>query len=323
MSVTHDVKAFDIRERSTSVAPGSVKMLGARGFSVSDLEAILEDLKQYNATLPSDERIHGCLYQVNETDVMLLASELRRRLKCETNVLDALESVGLDPFSPDLASHEVPFPVQFVTPEDIQRLHHYPRRSSACFKGGTIFIGGELPGLRERLATLANRGILSNDLFHEVYHGFQGSERRFASLDEVLELIAHGHATEAEVALAESHAWLCSLRGFKDDVLIRVIKENYDIKNEALLVAAFEAINGLNALGYSDKEVGELIGTARWDASTQRYSPLDKVLEAAAADRGFDKEGLAAEVRKRKLLERIHAVKAMGIAAERCMSLLA
>lgn len=296
----------------------SLRALDQMGLSVSELESLVDAQKRYNSALPGDEDIRRHFASLDNGQLIAYAQELADRLQEETTVLDPLQAEGLDPFARDLRDTYVPFPVKYVSHEELQKMNGYPKRTSACYRGGTIFVGGELPGLRERLATFATRGILSNDLFHEVYHGFQDGELLFASMEELLDYIANPRPAEWRLALAESHAWMSCLPGFRDDVLIPVILENYGIGDRRYLEAAFETVRALDALGLSDREIGRLIGQARWDEHAKGYKALTEEIERLARARGHTPAELEAVVEKHKLMERLQALRGMAIAAEMC-----
>ena len=299
-------------------ARGSLKYLPIEGLSLSNLKAIADVQRQHNRSLLREAEVSGYLTSLSDKELLEYADRLSYRLRDETAVLDHLESEGLDPFASDLRDVKVPFPVRYVSSDELQEMHGYPKRTSACYQGGTIFIGGELPGLRERLKTFAGRGILSNDLFHEVYHGFQDGELEFESMEDLLSYLAGAHPADWRVALAESHAWMSSLRGFKDEVLIPVIQDSYRIENRDYLEAAFAVVNALYALGLTDREIGRVIRRARWDEEAGGYRSMEKEIEKLAQKHGHSLAELDEQIKKHKQIERIHVLRGMGIAAEIC-----
>ena len=156
--------------------------------SVADLEETLAEEKRYNEDLPRGEQLTAFFAGLTTEQLEAYAILLAQRLRTETEVLTWFESEGLDPLALDLAQLDLPFPVQLVTAEQADLV---PERldGRAWYRGGTIFVNGALPTLLERLTRLATQGILGNDLFHEVYHGFQDGLDKFHSLDEVLEAL--------------------------------------------------------------------------------------------------------------------------------------
>jgi len=287
-------------------------------YDPQQLRTLLGVVKQQNEQLPNDSEIRGFLGRLADRDIEEFADELKLRLRRETTVLDSLDEEGLDPLAPDLREVKLPYPVRYVSSQELREMNPFHREVGAFYRGGTIFVGPNLPDLRTRLATLATRGILSNDLFHEVYHGHQDGDVHYASLDDVLHALIYPNAVEWKLALAESHAWLSCLRGFKDEVLIPVIRTSYEIENVGYLERAFKAINELNTLGVSDKQVGKLIGQTHWDDETGEYVALEREARRLAQEKGHTDGSLAEQVRKRKLIERIQALRAMGIVAELC-----
>lgn len=317
------IMAIDGKMRSMEyarlIAGGSpLRALDHKELEHSELEAMIEAQKQRSATLPSDEQIQRRLSALDDRQLKGFARRLEQRLREETTVLDSLDAAGLHPFADDLRDVEVPFPVMYVSPEELQVMNRYPKRTSACYSGGTIFIGGELPELRDRLTTFATRGILTNDLFHEVYHGFQEGELTFASLEELLDYVTNPSPSVWRLALAESHAWTSCLPGFKDEVLMPVISRNYAIDEMEYLEAAFEVVSALRALGLSDREIGKLIGQADWDEDNRRYTGLMDEIERLAETHGHSPAEVASVVQKHKLMQRIQALRGMAIAAEIC-----
>lgn len=296
----------------------SFRDLDPKASSSSQLLSVIELIKRRNTKLPGEAEIRGHIGRLTQRQLEDFALSLGLRLRLETAVLDQLLEEGLDPLAPDLREIELPYPVLHVTEDELREVNPFHRQVGACYRGGTIFVGPSLPDLRARLVTLATRGILSNDLFHEVYHGHQDGDVHYASLDDVLHSLVNPHATEWKLALAESHAWLCCLRGFKDEVVMPVIQVSYEIENTTFLDRAFYTINGLNALGLSDRRVGELIGQTHWDDEAGEYAVLESELRSQAAAKGHTEASLKDEIEKCKLIERIQALRAMGIAAELC-----
>lgn len=316
MAIEDDAHAA---EYAHLIASGeSLRRIGESEFSHSQLEAVVDGLKRVATTLPGDEQIQRHLHSLDREELAAYAEQLTCRLKKETTVLDDLHAEGLDPFVHDLREVTVPFTVKYVSPEEIQAMSRFPKRTSACYRGGTIFIGGELPQLRDRLATFATRGILANDLFHEVYHGFQDDELRFATMEELLDYLASPHTAEWKLALAESHAWMTCLPGFKDEVLIPVILENYGIEGRHYLEAAFEVIRALHALDVTDREIGKLISQARWDEEAKSYTVLMEEIDRLVKLHGHAPEELDALIERHKLVQRIQVLRGMAIAAELC-----
>lgn len=298
--------------------PESLRTLGSNGYSHAQLLALLDLVKEQNKRLPAENEIRAFFARLTQPQLEDFARGLQLRLRQETTVLDSLDEERLDPFAPDLRDVDLPYPVQHVSARELQEMNPFHREVGAFYRGGTIYVGPNLPDLRERLVTLATRGILSNDLFHEVYHGHQDGDVHYASLEDVLHSLINPRPVEWKLALAESHAWLSCLRGFKDEVLIPVIRTSYEIENVEFLVRAFKLINGLNALGVSDKQVGALIGKTHWDEEFGGYVALERELRRLMAEQGHTDKSLDGEVDKRKVIERIQALKATGIAAELC-----
>ncbi|TAK32496.1 MAG: hypothetical protein EPO21_15095 [Chloroflexota bacterium] len=284
--------------------------------SIADLEQILADEKTYNEALPSGEELTAFFEGLITEQLEAYAIVLAQRLRSETEVLTWFESEGLDPLALDLAQLDLPFPVQLVTPEQAEII---PAQldGRAWYRGGTIFVNGALPTLRERLARLATQGILGNDLFHEVYHGFQDGLDKFHSLEEVLEAL-HTVPHEWRVALAEVHAWAFCLRGFKEETLIPILRNSYNVEDVESLVAAFEIIHSLAALGLDGVQIASLIGKTRWDVERKRYTYLEQVRDELMAEQGYSQGELEHLTSKKKLIERIQAVRAMGLARELC-----
>ena len=298
----------------------SLRTLDQKDISACELELIIDAQKDYNSTLLDEEDIRRHIGGLNDRQTLAFAQELSDRLQDQTTVLDPLLSEQLDPFIEDLRDTCVPFQVKYVSLEELQTMNRYPKRTSAFYSGGTIFIGGELPDLRERLVTFATRGILTNDLFHEVYHGFQDAELCFASMEELLDYLMNPRPAEWRLALAESHAWMSCLPGFKDEVLIPVIRENYGIEDSRYLEIAFEMVRALHALGLTDREIGKLISQAHWDERSRSYKVLTEEIERLAKLHGHALAELEDVVEKHKLMQRAQALRGMAIAAELCQA---
>ena len=304
--------------RDISRSPASLRALETGGFSHAQLLSMIESIKEQNAGLPGETVIRAHLGSLTQRQLEDFASRLRERLAEETTVLDPLHAEGLDPLARNLREIELPYDVEHISAETLQDINPFHREVGAFYRGGTIYVGPNLPGLRDRLVNLATRGIVSNDLFHEVYHGLQDGDVHYASLDDVLHSLLNLHPTEWKLALAEGHAWLCCLRGFKDEVLMPLIQTSYEIDDVGYLERAFKIVNGLNALGMSDRQVGELIGQTHWDDQTGEYAVLEPELRRMAGEKGHTEASLQEEIEKCKLIERIQALRAMGIAAEMC-----
>ncbi len=281
--------------------------------STAELEALLQQEKAYNSTLPGGESLRLFFESLGEEELLLFVEALQERIVAETDLLDRFTRLGLDPFAPDLTQLSLPFPLEVVPQEAVAGAALRPVK--AWYKEGTIYVLGEAPSLSERLSLLARRGIIGNDVFHEVFHGLQDGVELYHSLDELLETLGDG-GDQAKVALAEAHAWLCCLPGFRHEVLIDVIGASYAIKRREHLRNAFELLYGLAVLGLNDEEVARLVGRARWCEEKGRYIELHDARQRLLARHGMDKDDLAEQVERQKLIDRIQAIRAVGIARE-------
>ncbi len=295
--------------------------------TVADLGALLHEEKAYNAGLPSGESLRQFFVSLGHDELLLFVEALRARMAAETDLLDRFARLGLDPFTPDLTQAPLPFPLEIVPEEEVAGAALRPVK--AWYKEGTIYVLGRAPSLSERVSLLARRGIIGNDIFHEVFHGLQDGVELYHSLDELLETLESDGGDQAKVALAEAHAWLCCLPGFRHEVLIDVIGDTYAIKRREHLRSAFDLLYGLAVLGLGDEDLARLVGRARWSDQKVSYVELHEERERLLAEQGLDHDDLAARVEKQKLIDRIQAVRALGIARElvqtfryRCPALL-
>ncbi|MBI3976568.1 MAG: hypothetical protein HY331_00140 [Chloroflexi bacterium] len=283
--------------------------------TTTQLEAALAEARAHDKSLPDSEHIHAFFESLSRDEVAAFADALRARLMVETGMLDRFLADGLDPLVED-TQLVLPFSVVRVSEDELATFTPYAGRSRACYSGGVIYAAPELPRLRARLITFAERGVLGHDLMHETYHGFQDDGGLFASPADLVEELLRGGPTEARVALLEAHAWFCCLPGFRDEVLIAAIAGAYHVDRRELLVEAFRRIRELVALAYSNLEIAGMVGAARWDPDAGCYPRLDAAVEQAAALQGIDAGDLADLLNRQRLIHRIEAVRAMGIARE-------
>jgi hypothetical protein len=292
----------------------SCRRVDLNDFSLDDLEQLLTREKTHNQQLPGDENLAVFFGQLDPERTTAFVVQLKRRLEKETDILDRFAKLGLDPFAADLLSLPLPFPVKICKADssDSQAL----RSARAFFRDGTIHLVSELPSLNERLTNLASRGIIANDLFHEVFHGLQKGLGAYRSIADVLDVIVGADDGTACTALAEAHAWLCCLPGFRHEVLIDVIGSSYNIERDEHLRVAFNLLYSLTVLGLSDEEIGFLVGAASWSEEAGSYSELELERERRRCLAGLSKEGLEMEMQRRMLTERVQGVRAIGITRE-------
>ena len=294
--------------------PPTVKACDLALLSIPQLEELLEQEKDYNQSLPSGDELRVFFESLSNDQLHLYVDALQQRLSAETELLDRFARLGLDPFAADLAQAELPFPVRRVPRE--QAPDGAAGLVNAYYRNGAIHVVAEPPTLAKRLTLLASRGIIGNDIFHEVFHGLQDGVDMYHSLEDVLGAIEADDGDQARVALAEAHAWLSCLPGFKQEVLADVIGASYRIDRSEHLEAAFELLYGLAVLGLSDEEIGRLVGAARWCETRGGYVELLDERERLLARSGLSREELDQQVERRKLIERIQALRAVGIARE-------
>jgi len=114
------------------------------------------------------------------------------------------------------------------------------------------------------------------------------------------------------------HAWTFCLRGFREETLIPILQTSYNLEDVESLVAAFEIINSLAALGLDGMQIASLLGKTRWDVEAKRYAYLEQVRDELMAEQGYSHGELEHISSKKKMIERIQAVRAMGMARELC-----
>lgn len=294
----------------------SVKAGELASLDVEGLRAVLAGEKEYNRLLPCGDTSSTFYAGVSDERLEALARALRIRLETETDLLDPFLRLGLDPFAADLLAQGTPFQVEVVDALDSTSL--LGGHASACFRQGVILHVGAPPGLRQRLGDLARRGFIGNDLFHEVIHGLQNGAGYFGSLADVIHLIENDgyEAAQARTALAEAHAWLRTLPGFKPKVLIRSIAAAYGLTYPAQLQAAFVLLWGLIVLGEDDTQLGRLIARANWHIETETYPLLQARTRDLCQQQALSPDQLAALRERRLMIDRIQAVRAMGVARE-------
>lgn len=288
----------------------SLKTADLADLSLEELELLLEEEKEYNRALPDKAALAEFFKGLSHEELLAFVAELQARLENETELLDRFTRLGLDPFAPDLLCVPLPFPLEVHAPGEV------PVASRAFFQDGTIHLNSTLPTLRERLVLLASRGIISNDLFHEVFHGLQEGITLYSSVEDVIADVVGEGKGEARKALAEAHAWLCCLPGFRHDVLIKAISASYKIDDERQLEEAFDLLYSLSVLGLSDEEIGSLVGCASWCEQHETYKELAKERERIMAEAGITEADLERAMERRQLIERLQGVRAMGIARE-------
>ncbi|MHB1415785.1 MAG: hypothetical protein ACYC1C_11080 [Chloroflexota bacterium] len=292
----------------------SVKSADLALLSYEDLERMLEAEKKNNKAFDCGSDCVSFFEGLSDVELLAYVELLRSRLEEETEMLERFARLGLDPFVPDLLSIPLPYPTRTVEPGA-------PEVGSAgvaaFYSNGEITVVGEPPSLAERLALLASRGIISNDVFHEVFHGLQDDRTEYTSLADVLEAVERNEdAEEAKTALAEAHAWLACLPGFRHEVLIDVIGSCYSFEDEKRLGVAFELLYNLIVLGLDDEAIGQLVGEATWCDERRVYPELDQEVERLLELAGMTKADLERERERSHLVERVQAVRAVGIARE-------
>lgn len=292
----------------------SVRAGDTSALSIAELESLVAAQKEHNRTLASDDELHEFFHSLDAEALTAFASRLQGRIVQETEVLERFARLGLDPFAPDLLSLPLPCPVQVVPVDEAPEVLG---GAQACYRDGTIMLAGDLPDLATRLTALATRGVVANDLFHEVFHSLQDGGAEFYSLADVLDSVtalAEG-ISDHKTALAEAHAWLASLPGFRHDLIANVVSGCYQLDGEALRVA-IDLVYGLGALGLDDAEIGRLVAQATWNPDQGHYLELAAERERLLARNGWSSDDLAAAVARRHLLERLQVVRSIGIARE-------
>lgn len=293
----------------------SVKLVDLAGYSLDELHALLDLEKRYNQTLPGREEITVFFERLSDGELRSYVRSLQERLDRETEVLHRFASLGLNPFVHDLL--DLPLPVRVVT--NAGGTGTIDDGAVATYRDGTIFLAGEAPGLVERLILFAGRGIIGNDLFHEVIHAMQGDGDLYHSAEEVLESLIGSLPDQPRLALAEAHAWTACLPGFRHELLIDVIGSCYSLTRPELLQSAFDLLYRLWILGVGDRDLAKLVGSARWCDIAATYLELETELERRLHVVGASRQDLELEVERRKVIERLQAVRAVGIARELMM----
>jgi len=291
----------------------SVKTEDLAALSLGELQSLLEAQKEYNRSLPGDKTLRSFFAALSDEELLKYVALLQTRLERETELLERFTRLGLDPFAADLMDLPLQFPL--LTADDAADGCTLTDGAQACYRGGAIYLASPPPPLAERLTLLACRGIIGNDVFHEVFHGLQDGVELFHSLEDVLNTAALGD-DQAKVALAEAHAWLRCLPGFRHEVLMDVIGASYNIERREHLQVAFELLYSLVVLGLSDEEIGRLVGHARWCEKKQSYLELEQARARLLAANGLSPADLAEAVERSKVIERLQAVRAIGIARE-------
>ena len=291
----------------------SVKAEDVAGLSSAELEMLVSAQKEHNQAIGCAEDLHESISCLSERDLHTLATRLHECIVAETDLLERFIRLGLDPFTPDLLELPLPYPV-VVMPEASACALSGAR---ACYRQGIIHLAGEPPSLAERIALLATRGIIANDLFHEVFHGLQDDGQDFHSLEEVLDAVAASEVgvPDHKVAVAEAHAWLCCLPGFRHDLIAEVIGGCYRIEGRGLR-AAIDLVYGLAVLGLDDEQIGKLVAQATWCPERGIYVELERERERLLALAGWTLGDLADAIARQHLLDRLQVMRAVGIARE-------
>jgi hypothetical protein len=292
----------------------SVKARDVDSLSFAELEALLLAQKDHNRDLGSHDE-HGDLFSdLPEAELNDLAMAVQARVVAETDLLDRFSRLGLDPFAPDLLSLPLPYPVILAPATDSAVIQGGVR---AFYRQGCIHLAGAPPSLAERLALLSSRGIIGNDLFHEVFHGLQDDGTEFHSLEEVLDAVVSSESglPDHKVAVAEAHAWLRCLPGFRHDLIAEVVGGCYAIEGTGLRTA-IELVFSLAVLGLDDEEIGQLVAQATWCPEMGSYVELEMERQRLLALAGWTLGDLGEAIARQHLLERLHVMRAIGIARE-------
>lgn len=279
------------------------------------------------------------------------------RVTQETKALDSLRETGvIYGLVSGLENGKYQVPVRFVEEggkEEMGKLKEQPFSDESNLAVVTgeqgkrrIYIKGSAPNKRKMWFDTASLGRLPGEvgsLQHELVHVLQWPEEKIKRLNKRLStqllisdlLFGIGfisglykiHEEEERCRVLEE------IHSFKAGDIVDRLKERstlelvehlqgaYNFHEIDIMVTGITEIERLRALGLDDKEVGKLIGLAKWDKKTVTFPLLEKEIERIAGEKGLSIDDVDNLVLARRMQREIEREKARIIAQEELVNL--
>ncbi|OGF31909.1 hypothetical protein A2533_04305 [Candidatus Falkowbacteria bacterium RIFOXYD2_FULL_35_9] len=235
------------------------------------------ELKKYNFILYNNILVDKEI--MPETVLDEIADEVKTQLEANSTFFQTLNSLGIEILKRDLTQQpnvggKIIFDSEQVFGLNLQ--HHGPKiefRGQYEPQQKEVHIGSPMPELRKQLVYIIRNGALPDSVYtliHELIHFLHYKKNRFPS----------ALLTEAQ-AYVEGYFHVGSKYSLR--AIAETLQRNYGgimkLSSADEVLSALEAISGLYAVGFSARDIADLVSRSWFDYELGKFTPIETVYQ--------------------------------------------